>query len=297
VGEPTIDDTIAILRGLKEKFEIHHGVRIKDSAIIAAAVLSAPWTILSGEALALLRKMPSASVDAVITDPPYSSGGKFRGDRTAATGDKYVQSSTATERPDFAGDTRDQRSFAYWCALWLSEALRVAKAGAPLAIFTDWRQLPATTDAVQAGGWIWRGVAPWDKTEASRPMMGGFRNQSEFVVWGTAGPTDQAVANEVGVLPGVFRHRVDQEDKFHQTGKPTLLMMDVVKICRPGGLILDPFAGSATTIVAALKTGRRGIGFERSEEYLEIARQRCEGAATGVDWRKPEQRSLFGGAA
>ena len=40
VGEPTIDDTIAILRGLKEKFEIHHGVRIKDSAIVAATVLS-----------------------------------------------------------------------------------------------------------------------------------------------------------------------------------------------------------------------------------------------------------------
>ncbi len=40
VGEPSIDDTVAILRGLKEKFEIHHGVRIKDSAIIAATVLS-----------------------------------------------------------------------------------------------------------------------------------------------------------------------------------------------------------------------------------------------------------------
>src|SRR5262249_20805696 len=40
VGEPSVDDTIAILRGLKEKFEIHHGVRIKDSAIIAAATLS-----------------------------------------------------------------------------------------------------------------------------------------------------------------------------------------------------------------------------------------------------------------
>jgi len=40
VGEPSVDDTIAILRGLKEKFEIHHGIRIKDSAIIAAAVLS-----------------------------------------------------------------------------------------------------------------------------------------------------------------------------------------------------------------------------------------------------------------
>jgi len=40
IGEPSIDDTIAILRGLKEKYEIHHGVRIKDSAIVAAAVLS-----------------------------------------------------------------------------------------------------------------------------------------------------------------------------------------------------------------------------------------------------------------
>ena len=40
VGEPTVDDTIAILRGLKEKFEIHHSVRIKDSAIVAAAVLA-----------------------------------------------------------------------------------------------------------------------------------------------------------------------------------------------------------------------------------------------------------------
>ena len=40
VGEPTVDDTVAILRGLKEKFEIHHGVRIKDAAIVAAALLS-----------------------------------------------------------------------------------------------------------------------------------------------------------------------------------------------------------------------------------------------------------------
>ncbi|MBI4472280.1 MAG: AAA family ATPase, partial [Acidobacteria bacterium] len=40
VGEPTVEDTIAILRGLKERYEIHHGVKIKDSAIIAAAMLS-----------------------------------------------------------------------------------------------------------------------------------------------------------------------------------------------------------------------------------------------------------------
>ena len=40
VSEPTVEDTIAILRGLKERYEVHHGVRIKDAAIIAAATLS-----------------------------------------------------------------------------------------------------------------------------------------------------------------------------------------------------------------------------------------------------------------
>ncbi len=40
VGEPTVEDTISILRGLKEKYELHHGVRIKDAALVAAAQLS-----------------------------------------------------------------------------------------------------------------------------------------------------------------------------------------------------------------------------------------------------------------
>jgi len=40
IGEPSVEDTIAILRGLKERYEVHHGVRIKDAAIVAAAMLS-----------------------------------------------------------------------------------------------------------------------------------------------------------------------------------------------------------------------------------------------------------------
>jgi len=65
VGEPSIEDTITILRGLKERFEIHHGVRITDSAIIAAAQLSERYILdrflpdkaidLMDEALSMLR--------------------------------------------------------------------------------------------------------------------------------------------------------------------------------------------------------------------------------------------------
>src|SRR6202040_3251817 len=40
VEEPSVEDTISILRGLRERYEVHHGVRIKDSALVAAAVLS-----------------------------------------------------------------------------------------------------------------------------------------------------------------------------------------------------------------------------------------------------------------
>ena len=40
MGEPSVEETVSILRGLKEKYEVHHGVRIKDSALIAAATLS-----------------------------------------------------------------------------------------------------------------------------------------------------------------------------------------------------------------------------------------------------------------
>ena len=43
VGEPTVEDTISILRGLRERYEIHHGVKLKDSALVAAAVLSSRY--------------------------------------------------------------------------------------------------------------------------------------------------------------------------------------------------------------------------------------------------------------
>ncbi len=63
VGEPSVDDTVAILRGLKEKFEIHHGVRIKDSAIIAAALLSSRYIadrFLPDKAIDLIDEAGSA---------------------------------------------------------------------------------------------------------------------------------------------------------------------------------------------------------------------------------------------
>ena len=57
VGEPSVEDTIAILRGLKERYEVHHGVRIQDAALVAAAVLSDRY--ITG------RQLPDKAIDLV----------------------------------------------------------------------------------------------------------------------------------------------------------------------------------------------------------------------------------------
>jgi site-specific DNA-methyltransferase (adenine-specific) len=238
----------------------------------------AGWVLHHGDCLEVLRTLPEGSVDAVITDPPYSSGGLFRGDRAKDIHEKYTHGGAKTvRRPAFAGDTRDQRGWSYWCALWLSECLRITRPGAPICLFSDWRQLPAATDALQAGGWIWRGIAVWDKTPAARPQKGRFTAQAEYIIWGSNGP--MPIERDVGVLPGVFRHAVRQVDKHHATGKPTPLMADVIRIVPPDGTILDPFAGSGSTGVAAVQGGYRFIGIEREESYVAIARARLEAAS------------------
>ena len=230
-----------------------------------------------GDALDLLRGLPDASVDALITDPPYSSGGAFRGDRITSTTAKYVDNRDQLKRPDFGGDNRDQRAYGYWCALWLSECLRIVKPGGAVCLFTDWRQLPVTTDALQAGGWIWRGIAVWDKTEAARPRKGVYRNQCEYVVWGSSGSIGKIYSDDGRpCLPGVWRQSVGGDEKHHIAGKPVKVMEQVVAICPEGGVVLDPFMGSGTTGVACARTGRGFIGFERENAYLDIARSRID---------------------
>lgn len=236
----------------------------------------AGWQLHLGDALDGMRQLPDASFDAVITDPPYSSGGQFRGDRVNPNvTSKYVQHGTELVRPEFGGDSRDQRSYAFWTCWWLNEAYRLCRDGAAIALFTDWRQLPTVTDALQAGGFVWRGVAVWDKV-GGRPALGRIRNQAEYVVWGSKGP--MATERNAPMLPGVISCSVKQDDKHHITGKPTEVMRWLVRLCERGGRILDPFAGSGTTGVAALLEGFAFVGFEREAAYHAIASRRLREA-------------------
>ncbi len=223
-------------------------------------------TIYHGDSFDILHNLDG--IGAVITDPPYSSGGAFRSDRAQQTSVKYVNSDTQAYRPEFAGDNRDQRSFFAWASLWLNAARNASVPGAVLASFIDWRQLPVLSDAVQAGGWSWRGVAVWSKG-FGRPTPGRFSNAAEYVVWGSNGPMAQREAYP----PGVFQCST-VSDRDHIAQKPEEVMRWVMQIAPPHAVVLDPFMGSGTTLRAAKDCGHKAIGIEVDEAYCEIAANR-----------------------
>ena len=125
-----------------------------------------------GDCLAILRTLPDDSVDCVLTDPPYGSGGLFLGSRQQTTRIKYQVEGTEKVYPEFFGDAKDQRSWLAWAQLWLSQCWRVARDGAPLLIFSGWRQLPTVADAVQAGGWTCEAYLPGINRHAAPKKAG-----------------------------------------------------------------------------------------------------------------------------
>ena len=104
VGEPSVEDTVAILRGLKERYEVHHGIRIQDAALVAAAKLSHRYITdrhLPDKAIDLVDesasrlKMEIESVPAVI--PPNARLRVCRSKRKRSNG-----KTTRRPRPDWS---------------------------------------------------------------------------------------------------------------------------------------------------------------------------------------------------
>ena len=231
------------------------------------------WEIIQGDALKVLSGFALGTFDAVITDPPYASGGRTQAEKNKSTAKKYSNMGDHAP-PPFDGDAKDQRSWTRWAAEWLYDARKICKPGAPVCMFIDWWQLPAATDALQWAGWIWRGTAVWDKGN-SRPQKGRFRQQAEYIVWGSNG--DMPISRPVPCLPGVFKYG-NPQNRIHLTEKPLQLMRDIVKITEPGGRILDPFAGSGTTVLAAVLEGYSATGIEVTDAYAALARGRIRQA-------------------
>lgn len=224
-------------------------------------------------------------IDAVVTDPPYSSGGMYRADRAGSTASKYhIAHETTRTYGAFSGDNRDQRSFERWVDSWASQCLSIVGEGGGIGVFIDWRNVACVVDAIQVAGWVYRGLTPWHKGTDLRPNKGWFRRNIEFIVWGSAGPLITGPSAEGDCWDGMFVARVNDGDKHHQTGKPVALMEQMVAVRPEWGTFLDPFAGSGSTLLAARNQGKRAVGIEMDEAYCEVAANRLATAQDVFDF-------------
>lgn len=228
--------------------------------------------LIHGDSLDVMVQLAQQGrqVDAIVTDPPYSSGGAMRSDKMRDVVDKYASSGLKRDYTTFDGDHRDQRSYFAWSHLWASLARNITKPGGDLLAFIDWRQLPTLSDAIQSAGWQWQGVGVWNKGWG-RPNRGRFSAAHEMVLHATNGPKEQVERYVSGVLACPI-----QQDKEHLSQKPVAVMEWCLGLTDPAATVLDPFTGSGTTLVAVKATGRYCIGIEADPQHLETIARRCQ---------------------
>lgn len=183
--------------------------------------------------------------DVLITDPPY--------------GMAYISNSSKVKKSDaIAGDSTTEARDAVLNA-WRSDV----GADRPALVFGTWR-VPRPES---------RNVIAWVK--GNSPGMGDLN-----MPWGLAweeiyvigkGFKGSRVANHITV-PVESAASLTRPD--HPTPKPVPLMEELISKCPPEWTIIDPFAGSGSTLRAAKNLGRKVIGFEIEEKYCEIAANR-----------------------
>lgn len=226
--------------------------------------------ILVGDCMDILPTLGSDEFDAVVTDPPYSSGG-----RTQASARNIISKNDDDRRSNdewFLGDNLGVDSYIRWMRQVARESLRVVALGGHAYVFTDWRQYTNLVTAWESVGWTLRSVIVWDKNRSG--AMGSFwRNNHEWIaVFAKGQPRAPAHRSCFNTWTGSKPHR-----GAHPTEKPLELMRYIIgAIPKVSGKILDPFAGSGTTLVAAASLGFEPVGIERSQKYADLYKARVK---------------------
>ena len=238
--------------------------------------------LYEGDALALMESMPENSVDCIWTDPPYflSNGGTtcIAGKRVSVDKGKWDHSQ---------GIELDHQ----FNLSWLRECYRVlSPAGTIWVTGTLHIYLSVGMAMMQLGFRILNDIT-WEKTNPP-PNLGCrcFTHSTETLLWATKAPKGskhkhtfhyQAMkAENAGKqMKSVWRFATPsrEEKNFgkHPTQKPVALIDRCLRAStNPGDLVLDPFAGSGATGVAAIGLGREFIGCEKEKEFVHLTIKR-----------------------
>jgi modification methylase len=243
-------------------------------------------TILRGDCLEELAKLPERSVDLVFADPPYNL--QLGGDLLRPDNSKV----------DAVDDHWDQfesfEAYDRFTRAWMKECRRVLKDDGALWVIGSYHNIFRVGAAVQdLGFWILNDIV-WRKSNPMPNFKGTrFTNAHETLIWAAKSrggrrytfnydamkmANDELQMRSDWTLPlctGEERLKDETGTKAHPTQKPEALLHRVIMASsKPGDIILDPFFGTGTTGAVARKLGRRFIGIEREENYAAIAEAR-----------------------
>ncbi len=268
--------------------------------------------ILVGDCIALMQRLPPASVHAIFADPPYNLQLK---------GELRRPDDSLVDGVDDAWDRFDNlAAYDAFTREWLTEARRVLRKDGTIWVIGSYHNVFRLGTALQdLGFWvlndvIWRKANPMPNFRGRR-----FTNAHETLIWAAHGPesryrfnyTAMKSLNEdvqmrsdwfIPLCTGAERLRDAKGAKLHPTQKPEALLHRVILSCtQPGEVVLDPFLGSGTTGAVAKRLGRRFIGLERDAGYAAAAEARIaaveplpEGVALTLPGKREQPRIPFG---
>lgn len=222
-----------------------------------------PHRVACGDATGaefVLALRNGSAVDAILTDPPYCSGGFQEAGRSAGSvGRRGAPKQVANDRLSTRG----------FGAL-LKGAFQHVDASF-IYCFTDWRMWVHLFDVVESSGYGVRSMIVWDK---GQPGMGrGWRSQHELIMFGAKSvpPFDKHEASAGNVIQAKRTGNVN-----HTTEKPVDLVAQILKATPFANIVADPFMGSGTTLMACEQVGRVCLGSEIDPHYVDVVVRRWQ---------------------
>lgn len=243
-------------------------------------------TLYHADCREVLPTLAAGSADLVLTDPPYEEAAhtlQRRINRGRERG--HVEKSKMTSEPlPFAPITEVVREEA------AREMGRIA-AGWVLA-FCQVEAAMRWREVFEGAGLVYKRTCVWIKPDGmpqysgDRPGMG----YESIVAMHIPGRSEWNGGGRHGVFTE-NKQEIGGKASPHPTTKPTRLMARLIHLfsnplrfpAGPPSLIVDPFAGSGSTLIAAHRTGRRAIGIELEERYCEIAAERIRKEQSQLD--------------
>ena len=221
------------------------------------------FTIYLKDSFEWLKSLPDASVDLVVTDPPYSSLEKHRAKGTTTR--LKVSEGSSNEWFGVIGNDR--------LLDLMRECYRVLRNDRHCYVFTDPETLFFLKPAAEAAGFEFRRIIVWDKVLIG--MGYGYRRQTEFVLFLLKGRRQVVDRGTSDLL------KCKRVSNGYPTEKPVELIETFIRqSAKPGELVIDPFLGSGSTGVAALRRGCQFAGCDIAPKSITTAMPRLVAADT-----------------